>query len=90
MTSDDLENFCLDLDLELGQKHENIEHVKSTFRSLKVLEDYKLYNVYSMLNFDSTFVEMLKLLKSMFLKRKIKFAFLLSANKFSIQIPNIT
>ena len=55
-----------------------------------MLEDYKLFYTYSMLNFDSAFLEMLKLLKSIFLKCKIKFTFLPIPTKFSTQIPNIT
>ena len=48
--------------LTLGQEpYENIEHMKSTFRSLKMLEHHKLISAYSMLNFDSTFLEILKL-----------------------------
>ena len=39
---------------------DNIEQMKSTFRSflkLKVQEDYKLYRAYLMLNFDSAPLE---------------------------------
>ena len=61
-----------------------------TLTFLKMLEDYKLYRAYSMLNFDSTFLQMLKLLRNIFLKGKIKFAFLPIPTKFSKQIPNIT
>ena len=77
--------------LTLGQEpYENIEHMKSTSRSfLKVLEDYKLCYAYSMLNFYSAFLQMLKLL-SIFLKRKIKFAFVSILTKFSTQILNTT
>ena len=87
-----LKIFTLPLTLNLGQEpYENIEHMISTFRSfLKVLESYKLYYAYSVLNFDSAFLEMLKLLKSIFLKCKIKFAFFPIRTKFSIQIHNIT
>ena len=64
--------------------------MKRNFRSfLMVLEDYKLCYAYSMLNFNSTFLEMLKLLESIFLKRNIKFTFLPIPTKFSTQIPNI-
>ena len=76
----------------MGQEpYVNVEHMKSTFRFiLKVLKDYKLYYAYSMLNFDSAFLVTLKLLKSIFVKRKIKFAFLPIPSKFSTQILNIT
>ena len=84
-------------DLEVVLRHtkgdENIELMKSTCRSfLKVLEDNKLYYAYSlyMLNFNSAFLKWLKLLKSISLKRKIKFVFLPILIKFSTCIPNIT
>ena len=66
-----LKTFKLALTLR-QELYENIEHMKSTFRSFfKVLEEYKLYYAYSTLNFDSAFLEMLKLLKGIFLECKI-------------------
>ena len=40
---------------------------------LEVLEDYKVYSAYLILNFESAFLELLKLSKSVFLKREIEF-----------------
>ena len=49
------------------EPYNNIEHMKSIYSSfLKVLEDYKIYYAYSLLNFESAFLELLRLLKSIF------------------------
>ena len=72
------------------EPYENIVQMKSTCRSfLKVLDDCKLFYAYSMLNFESALFKLLKLLKSIFFKRKTKFAFLHILTKFSTQIPII-
>ena len=73
------------------EPYENIELMNIFCRLfLKVLEDYKVYSAYLILNFGSAFLELLKLFKSIFFKRKIKFTFLQIVTIFSSQIAVIT
>ena len=72
------------------EPYENIKHTKIICRFfLKVLEHCKLYSAYSILNFECAFLELIKLFKRIFFKRKIKFVFLPIFTKFSVQIANI-
>ena len=64
--------------------YETIEHAKITFESsLKVLQDYLLHNAYIMLNFDSDFLELSKLLQSILFKPKISCTFTDSYQMFN-------
>lgn len=66
--------------------NKDIEHIKSISSLFqKVFEDYGLYYAHSILNLESTFIVLLKLLKSIWFKRKIRFTSLPMLPKFSTQ-----
>ena len=49
-----------------------------------------MYSAFSILNLEYAFLELLKLPKSIFFKRKVKFSFLQILTKFLSQIVKIT